>query len=170
MGLFGPKTVTDGAASAGRGAAPVGKGLSIIGGGMSVRGDIDTAGVVKVEGRVEGQVIAKAQVLVSKGGMVHGDIETREAIVGGTVRGAIRALDRVEIQVGAMVLGDITTRRISVAEGSTLNGQIRMAEAESAAEPRRAAGRLEPRPAPAPSPAPPSGPQDRAFVPRRYGP
>ncbi|MBI4542037.1 MAG: polymer-forming cytoskeletal protein [Gemmatimonadetes bacterium] len=166
MALFGSKMVADGAAPAGRGASPAGGGLSIIGGGMSVRGDIDTAGVIKVEGRVEGQVIAKAQVLVSKGGMVHGDIETREAIVGGTVRGAIRALDRVEIQAGATVLGDITTRRISVAEGGTLNGQIRMVEAESAAEPGRAAGRLEPRPAPAPIP----GPEDKTFVPRRYGP
>lgn len=162
--------MTDGAAPAGRGASPGGGGLSIIGGGMSVRGDIDTAGVVKVEGRVEGQVIAKEQVLVSKGGLVHGDVETREAIVGGTVRGAIRALDRVEIQAGAIVLGDITTRRISVAEGGTLNGQIRMAEAESATEPRRAAGRVEPRPTPAPTPAPPSGPHGKGFVPRAYGP
>jgi cytoskeletal protein CcmA (bactofilin family) len=107
-------------------------GLSIIGAGMTVRGDLETPGVVKVEGTVEGHVRAKAQVLIAKGGLVHGDVETAEAVVGGAVNGAIRASNRVEIQPGASVDGDITTRRISVAEGGLLNGLIRMEESARA--------------------------------------
>jgi len=110
---------------------PAATGLSIVGAGMTIRGDLETDGVVKVEGTVEGLVKATAQVLVAKGGVVHGDIETTEAVVGGKVNGAIRARDRVEVQAGAFVEGDVTTRRIAVAEGGTLNGQIRMGESES---------------------------------------
>ena len=128
MGIFGSKTAADVRATTERKPPAATGGLSIIGVGMTVRGDIEAAGVVKVEGTVDGQVQARHQVLVAKGGMVHGDIETREAVVGGTVNGAIRAGERVEIQSGAAVHGDITTRRISVAEGGTLNGQIRMGE------------------------------------------
>jgi cytoskeletal protein CcmA (bactofilin family) len=102
--------------------------LSIVGAGMTIRGDMETDGVVKVEGTVEGQVKANSQVLVAKGGLVHGDIETTEAVVGGRVNGAIRAKERVEVQSGAFVEGDVTTRRIAVAEGGTLNGQIRMGD------------------------------------------
>jgi cytoskeletal protein CcmA (bactofilin family) len=108
-------------------AAPIG-GLSIIGAGMTVRGDLETAGVVKVEGTVDGHVRAKAQVLIARGGLVHGDVETAEAVVGGKVNGAIKASERVEVQPGASVDGDITTRRIAVAEGGSLNGLIRMEE------------------------------------------
>jgi cytoskeletal protein CcmA (bactofilin family) len=102
--------------------------LSIIGSGMTVHGDLDANGVVKIEGTVDGNVRAAAQVLVAKGGSVQGDVDTTEAVVGGTVSGAIRARDRVEIQSGASVHGDITTRRILVAEGGALNGLIRMDE------------------------------------------
>ncbi len=121
MSIFGAKSVNEPAAPAG--------GLSIISAGMTVRGDIDSNGTVKVEGEVDGHIRAASQVLVAKGGLVHGDIEAREAIVGGAVQGAIRAEDRVEIQAGAAVQGDVTTRRIAVAEGGSLNGQIRMGDA-----------------------------------------
>lgn len=103
-----------------------GGGLSVIAPGMTVRGDIDSDGTVKVEGVVEGQVQARNQVLVAKGGTVQGDIDARESIVGGTVQGSIRATERVEVQAGATVRGDITTRRIAVAEGGNLNGAIKM--------------------------------------------
>ncbi len=102
--------------------------LSVIGIGMSVRGDVETAGVVKVEGVVDGHVIAGSQVLVAKGGVVKGDIETNEAVIGGEVAGGVHASERVEIQAGAVIQGDISTRRISVAEGATLNGHIRMGD------------------------------------------
>jgi len=104
-------------------------GLSIIAVGMTIRGDIESTGTVKVEGVVDGYVQAKAQVLVAKGGLVRGDIETREAIIGGTVQGAVVAEERVELQTGSTVTGDITTRKILVAEGGSINGQIRMGEA-----------------------------------------
>ena len=89
---------------------------------------METAGVVKIEGTVEGHVSGGTQVLVAKGGVVKGDIETREAIIGGTVSGAVQGGERVEIQAGATVQGDITTKRIAVAEGASLNGQVRMGE------------------------------------------
>jgi cytoskeletal protein CcmA (bactofilin family) len=112
-------------------------GLSIISVGLTIRGDLESSGTVKVEGTVEGSVLAKHQVLVAKGGLVRGDIMARETVVGGEVHGSISADERVEVQAGAAVHGDITTRRISVSEGARLNGQVRMGEA--AAESKAAA-------------------------------
>lgn len=122
MGILGTKKSGDEAP------APA-AGLSIIAVGMMVNGGLDSNGTVKIEGTVEGHVRTRAQVLVAKGGVVRGDIEAREAVIGGLVEGAIRTSDRVEIQTGAAVDGDVTTRRILVAEGGMLNGQVRMGEA-----------------------------------------
>jgi cytoskeletal protein CcmA (bactofilin family) len=145
-------------------------GLSIIGVGMTVRGDLETSGVVKVEGTVEGGVRATAQVLVAKGGTVRGDIETTEAIVGGFVDGSIHATDRVEVQAAASVQGDISTRRISVAEGGSLNGQIHM---EEEAAPARGAREVKPGATasasgarlPSAQPSPPEAPVTRMEAP-----
>lgn len=147
MSMFGkkPQQAERTAGTPARG-APLPGGLSIVGAGMVVRGDLESNGVVKVEGVVEGHVQARSQVLVAKEGSVRGDIDTTEAVVGGSVSGSIRATDRVEVQAGASVDGDIVTRRISVAEGASLNGLIKMnAASESAAaapSDANAAGRL----------------------------
>jgi len=106
-------------------------GLSIISPGMRINGELDTNGVVKVEGAVTGRIRAEGQVLVAKGGLVDGDIMTREAIIGGEVRGAIFADERVEVQASCSINGDITTQRIVVQEGGEVNGKIRMSNPEA---------------------------------------
>ena len=158
MSLFTAKSPKP--ATAAKTAAPTS--ISVIGVGMTVRGDVETAGVVKVEGTVDGHVIAGSQVLVAKGGTVKGDIDTREAVIGGEVAGAVSANERVEIQAGATVQGDITTRRIAVSEGANLNGHIRMGDLVE-----RPIG-SKPKPMPVPTPAPsmtrPSVPVARVAV------
>jgi len=113
--------------------------LSIIATGMKVTGDIDSTGVVKVEGRVEGSIRSARQVLVGRQGVVQGDIETREAIIGGTVDGSITGGERVEIQATAVVNGDVITRTIVIAEGGKINGSVKMEEPRS---PNRAAASM----------------------------
>lgn len=144
-------------------------GLSIIAVGMTIHGDIDSNGTVKIEGTVDGHVLANNQVLVARGGVVRGDIEARESVVGGSVYGAIRATDRVEVQPGATVHGDVTTKRIAIAEGAMLNGLIRMGETPADV---RQPVRTEVRSAPLTQVPPvvrPSVPVARVAVPPRQG-
>ena len=101
-------------------------GLSIVAVGMEINGRLDTNGVVKVEGTVRGSIRAERQVLVAKGGVVDGDVFTKEAIIGGEVSGAIYADDRVEVQTLSRINGDITTQKLMVQEGGDVNGQVRM--------------------------------------------
>ena len=101
-------------------------GLSVVSAGMRITGQLDTNGVVKVEGVVVGSVRAERQVLVAKGGLVEGDILTREAVIGGEVRGAIYADERVEVQTTSQIHGDITTKRILLQEGGEVNGHLKM--------------------------------------------
>lgn len=112
-----------------RAAALSGEGaLSIIAAGMTVTGDIESNGVVKVEGRVEGSIRTARQVLIGRQGHVKGDIETPEAVIGGTVEGTITATERVEVQATAMVTGDVHTKTIVILEGGRINGSVRMEE------------------------------------------
>jgi cytoskeletal protein CcmA (bactofilin family) len=126
MAMFGGTEKNVPAAGRSAGAAPAG--LSIIGVGMTVHGDIESGGVVKIEGAVDGRVNAAQQVLVAKGGRIDGDVETGEAVIAGVVHGTVHAQQRVEIQTGAVVEGDVTTGRVLVAEGAVLNGMVRMSE------------------------------------------
>ena len=105
--------------------------ISVIAPGARVVGDVYTTGVVQVEGNIVGNVRADRQVLVAKGGVVDGDIETSEAILGGEVRGQIHAVQRVTVQASAVVYGTITTPRLAVEEGATLDVDLSMGESRA---------------------------------------
>lgn len=109
---------------------PNGTALSIIAAGTKIDGDIETDGVIRIEGRVEGSIRAGRQVLVGRQGEVHGDVATREAVVGGKVEGTITATERLEIQATSTIIGDIHTRAIAVIEGGRINGSVRISDAK----------------------------------------
>ncbi|MFN2399598.1 MAG: polymer-forming cytoskeletal protein [Gemmatimonadaceae bacterium] len=103
--------------------------LSIIAPGMKVTGDVETDGVVKIEGRIEGNVRGGRQVLVGRQGSVQGDITTREAVIGGRVQGTISASERIEVQSTSVIVGNIDTKSIAVMEGGKINGAVRINDA-----------------------------------------
>lgn len=100
--------------------------FSIIASDMTVIGDLETEGVVRVEGRVRGTVRAGTQVLVASGAVIEGDLHAQEAVIAGQVSGAIHAKERVELQASAMVAGDVLTPRISIIEGARITGEVKM--------------------------------------------
>ena len=104
-------------------------GVSIIAPDMMVTGDLRAEGIVRIEGRVAGNVSAGYQILLSPGGVVEGNLDTREAVLGGEVHGMVTATERVEVQATAEVHGDIMTPRLLIQEGGQLNGGIRMESA-----------------------------------------
>lgn len=114
--------------------------LSIIASGTVITGDLRADGTIKIEGEVLGNVQAAQQVLLARGSHVRGDVQAREAVIGGVVEGAIRATDRVEIQATAVVTGDVTTQRIVIAEGGQVNGGLVMTKKPVAGGPELVKG------------------------------
>jgi cytoskeletal protein CcmA (bactofilin family) len=100
--------------------------FSIIASDMTVIGDLETEGIVRIEGRVKGTVRVGSQVLVASGAVIEGDLHTQEAVIAGQVSGGIRATDRVELQGSAVVNGDIHTPRIAIVEGAKVTGEVKM--------------------------------------------
>ena len=99
---------------------------SIIAPGMKVIGDVETTGVVKVDGIIEGSIRGARQVLLGRSGTIQGDLHAEEAILAGKVVGTVSASERVEVQSTSRIDGDIHTRSIVVLEGGIINGNVRM--------------------------------------------
>jgi cytoskeletal protein CcmA (bactofilin family) len=106
--------------------------LSIVAPGMIITGDVQTAGVLKVDGEINGSIIGARQVLLGRGGVIRGNISAGEVVVGGSVDGSVSAQDRLELQSTASVTGDIDTRSIVVIEGARINGMVRMSDGAAA--------------------------------------
>ena len=102
--------------------------ISIIGPGMRVNGDCETEGTLRIEGTVQGKVVAGKAVVVGRDGTVKGDIFTQDAVIGGHVTGKVIAESRLELQETSVVDGEIHARRIKLEEGGRINGTIHTGE------------------------------------------
>lgn len=105
---------------------PVDNSVSVIGSGMKVTGDIETTGVVRIDGTINGSIRGAKQVLLGRTGAIHGDVLADEAVLGGTVVGSVITAQRVEIQSTCSIEGDVQTKSIVVLEGGVINGTVRM--------------------------------------------
>ena len=101
-------------------------GTSVIAVGLKIVGDVETAGTLKIEGTVQGSIRGARQVIVGRSGVIQGDIQAEEIVIGGRVVGTVTASERVEIQANSVIEGDVHTRSIVVFEGGLLNGNVRM--------------------------------------------
>ena len=109
---------------------PAGEGaISVIASGTTLVGDLETNGVIRIEGRIEGAIRSARQVVIGRQGELHGDVHALEAIIGGRVEGTLIISDRLEIQGTGSIIGDIHTKSIVVTEGARINGVVRMEDA-----------------------------------------
>ncbi len=137
MAIFGKEgAVRDESRSGGAGAEAM---LSIIASGMTIVGDIESAGIIKVDGRIDGSVTGARQVLLGRGGTINGNIIADEVVIGGTVHGSLTVRERLELQGTAAVIGDIDTRSIVVVEGAKIDGAVRMTDTSVTQRPSIAA-------------------------------
>lgn len=124
--------------------------ISIIGPGMRVDGDCTADGTLRVEGHIKGTVRAGKAVVVSKDGVVEGDILTQDAIIGGKVTGTVSAESRLELQATCQIQGEIRARRIKLDEGGQVNGNVTTGDVARAGAPHAArpmSGESAPKPA-----------------------
>jgi cytoskeletal protein CcmA (bactofilin family) len=108
-------------------------GYSVINDRLVIRGELDTDGTVRVDGRVEGPAHRAGTLIVGTGGVVVGHVEARDVIVAGQIQGNVHASGRIEIEAGAAVLGEIRASSMVLREGATLHGQVSIGSTPAAA-------------------------------------
>jgi cytoskeletal protein CcmA (bactofilin family) len=112
--------------------------FSLVDDRLTVRGDIDTDGTIRVDGRIEGRTHRAGTIIVGAGGSVAGDIDAREIIVAGDIQGNVIARGRIEIEAGAVVRGEIRANAMSLHEGGAVDGPVHIGlEAPPAPVPTR---------------------------------
>lgn len=99
---------------------------NIIGKGTSLDGNLNTAGNLRVEGKVGGSIHTKAKIVLGSTSMVEGNIIAQNAEIGGEVQGTIRISGLLILKSTALVNGDIIASKLVFEEGAKFNGKCSM--------------------------------------------
>lgn len=97
--------------------------VTIVGQGAKLEGNVVSAGSLRIDGQVKGQINAEGDVMLSPQSQVDADIHAQNVMVAGRFKGKIDVKGRAEIARGGRVDGDITSKTLVVEEGAIFQGQ-----------------------------------------------
>jgi cytoskeletal protein CcmA (bactofilin family) len=97
--------------------------VTIVGQGAKLEGTVVSAGSLRIDGQVKGQVNADGDVMLSPQSAVEADIRAQNVTVAGKFKGSILVKGRAEISRGGRVDGNITSKSLVIEEGAIFQGQ-----------------------------------------------
>jgi cytoskeletal protein CcmA (bactofilin family) len=97
-----------------------------LGKGTVVTGTVVLEGPGRIEGRVEGEIIARDALTIGDGAVIQAKITGTTTIIEGRVTGDVTATQRLEVRASGCVQGDMTTASLVVHEGATIDGRCTM--------------------------------------------
>jgi cytoskeletal protein CcmA (bactofilin family) len=99
---------------------------TVIGKDAEIKGTISCSSGLRVDGKLEGQVIGTGDVVIAEGAVVTANVEARNVLVAGELRGNLHASGRLEISQKGSLIGDICVGSLIIAEGGKLEGKSEM--------------------------------------------
>ncbi len=91
-------------------------------------------GTVRIDGKVEGEIVSSHTLIVGEGANIKGTIKVSKVVCGGNVTGNIESDESIQLVKPSNVNADIRTPVLSVEEGVIFNGNCRMETGFSAQE------------------------------------
>jgi cytoskeletal protein CcmA (bactofilin family) len=112
--------------------------MTLLAGDIHLMGDLEFSDGIRLDGKLTGHAISKpgshSLFVVSKNGVVHGDIHGYDVIINGTVLGNVSSEHFLELQGNARVTGNIDYRQLQMDYGARVDGTLTRTDEPGAAQ------------------------------------
>ena len=103
-----------------------GNSVNLIGAGTKIKGNIQSAGDIRIDGTLIGTITSKGKVVVGSTGTVEGEITCENADISGTIKVKISVSNILLLKPTAKLTGDIVTSKLAIESGATFSGSCSM--------------------------------------------
>ena len=100
---------------------------TVVGNDMIFKGDILGEGIIRIDGKVEGNISSKQGIILGEKAAVNGTLESDQIIIFGNITGTIRSKELILKSTGS-VKGDILSDFLQVEKGSRYNGNLKIGQ------------------------------------------
>jgi cytoskeletal protein CcmA (bactofilin family) len=107
--------------------------VSLISGNTVIEGKIKSEGSVRIDGKVIGSIVAKANAAIGATGVIEGDVAARNISVAGRIVGTVVAAEKLSLEAKSIVQGDIRAAKLIVEEGAMFDGHCAMTSTKQSA-------------------------------------
>jgi cytoskeletal protein CcmA (bactofilin family) len=96
--------------------------ITLLAKGVLLKGEIHVEGTVRIDGRLEGEIQTKGQVIIGEDGLVQGTIMAGTVISSGRIKATVTAIERVQLMKTATLIGEVHTPVLIMEEGAKIQG------------------------------------------------
>jgi cytoskeletal protein CcmA (bactofilin family) len=107
---------------------------AFLGKGTEFKGVLSFEGTIRVDGRVEGEVLSKDTLIAGDEAHLQGEISVGTIISSGKIVGNVSASQKAHILAPGVIEGNIKTPKLIIEEGVTFDGKCEMAGQKKAAD------------------------------------
>ena len=101
---------------------------SLIGAGATIEGNLHFSGGLRIDGQVNGNVIAAqgkpSTLVLSEHAQVNGEVNVTHLIINGAISGSVFASEYMELQSKAKVNGDVHYTTLEIQLGAIVEGRL----------------------------------------------
>lgn len=94
--------------------------------GTTIKGNISTDTDFRLDGKVEGDILCQAKIVVGPKGNICGNIFSNNAEIHGNVTGSIKVTTKLVLKATATIQGDISAPNIEIEPNAIFNGKCTM--------------------------------------------
>ena len=101
---------------------------TLIGANATIGGDVSFSGGMRVDGQVNGNIIATpgkpSTLVLSEHAQVNGEVSVTHLVSNGAINGPVSASEYIELQGKARVTGDIHYKTMQIQLGAIIEGRL----------------------------------------------
>ena len=95
---------------------------TLIGKDSGFTGNIESTGTIRVDGKFEGEITTKGDLVIGETGRVQGKIKAQNIIIAGEVKGEVEATGKLELVPTGNLQGEARMTLLVVEEGAVFQG------------------------------------------------
>ena len=100
--------------------------ITLLAKGVHLKGEIRVEGTVRIDGRLDGEIQTKGQVIVGEDGLVQGTIVAGTIISSGRIKATVTATEQIQLMKTATLIGDVRTPVLTMEAGAKIQGTTDM--------------------------------------------
>jgi len=104
---------------------------NIIGNGTIIKGEIESNGDIRIDGKVEGTLRSNGKIVLGQNGSIEGEMYCKQADLSGRVNGKLFVDELTSLKSTSRIEGELTTKQLFIEIGAIFTGKCEMGKAES---------------------------------------
>jgi len=105
---------------------------TLVGANTEIHGDISSKGIIRIDGKVTGNITVQGDISVGEDAYIKGDLTASNIQVAGSLEGNVFSSGILNLLTTSKLIGDIQVKSFICEDGSVFEGNCKMIDSQTA--------------------------------------